>query len=71
MSNRTKAAGTRERHAPQHRKDPFWTVGDLAGVPGGLGAKIVVAGVAGATLALQPCRHSPRPLRSTPALAHA
>src|ERR1039457_6822248 len=52
MSNRTKAAGTRERHAPQHRKDPFWTVDDLAGVPGGLGAKIVVAGVAGATLAL-------------------
>ena len=52
MSNKTKAAGTRGRHAPQHRKDPFWTAGDLAGMPGGLGAKIVVAGMAGATLAL-------------------
>jgi hypothetical protein len=52
MSNKTKAAGTRRRHAPQHRKEPSWTVGDLAAMPGGLGAKIVVAGVAGATLAL-------------------
>ncbi len=52
MSNKTKAAGTRGRHAPQHRREPSWTVADLAGIPGGLGAKIVVAGVAGATLAL-------------------
>jgi hypothetical protein len=52
MSNKTKTAGTRRRHAPQHRKEPSWTVGDLAAMPGGLGAKIVVAGVAGATLAL-------------------
>src|ERR1039458_1310887 len=52
MSNRTKAAGTRRRHAPQHRKEPSWTVSDLAAMPGGLGAKIVVTGVAGATLAL-------------------
>jgi hypothetical protein len=52
MSNKTKAAGTRGRHAPQHRREPSWTVADLAGMPGGLGAKIVVAGVAGAALAL-------------------
>jgi hypothetical protein len=52
MSNKTKAAGTRRRHAPQHRKEPSWTVSDLAAMPGGLGAKIVVTGVAGATLAL-------------------
>ena len=44
MSNKTKTAGTRRRHAPQHRKEPSWTVGDLAAMPGGLGAKIVVAG---------------------------
>ena len=52
MSNKTKAAGARRRHAPQHRKEPSWTVGDLAAVPGGLGTKIIVAGVAGATLAI-------------------
>src|ERR1022692_4949586 len=52
MSNKTKAAGTRRRHAPQHRREPSWTVSDLAAMPGGLGAKIVVAGMAGATLAL-------------------
>src|ERR1017187_1064255 len=52
MSNKTKAAGTRGRHAPQHRREPSWTVSDLAAMPGWLGAKIVVAGVAGATLAI-------------------
>src|ERR1039457_1837970 len=43
---------TRRRRAPQHRREPSWTVSDLAAMPGGLGAKIVVAGMAGATLAL-------------------
>jgi hypothetical protein len=64
MSNKKKAAGPRERHIPQHRKDPWtrdpwtrdpWTLGDLPmmrAMPSGLGAKIVIAGVAGATLAI-------------------
>ncbi len=52
MSNKKKAAGPRGRHTPQHRKEPSWTVGNLAAMPSGLGAKIVIAGVAGATLAI-------------------
>ena len=56
MSNKKKAAGTRGRYIAQHRKDPWtkdrWTVGDLPTMPGGLGAKIVIAGLAGATLAI-------------------
>ena len=52
MSNKTKAAGTSRRRTPQHRKEPSWTVGDLSAMPGGLGTKIVIAGVAGAALAL-------------------
>ena len=52
MSNKRKAAGARKRHVPQHRKEPSWTVSDLSALPSGLGVKIVVAGVAGATLAI-------------------
>jgi hypothetical protein len=51
MSNKTRASGARRRHVPQHRKEPSWAVGDLA-LPRGLGTKIVVAGVAGAALAI-------------------
>ncbi len=72
MSNRKKAAGDRGRHIPQHRKEPSWTVGDLPGLPSGLGAKIIVAGVAGATLAIPAtsafASPSSVPAGSTPAM---
>jgi len=51
MSSKAKTMGASRRHIPQHRKEPSWTAGGLA-VPSGLGAKIVVAGMAGATLAV-------------------
>jgi hypothetical protein len=52
MSNKKKAASPRKRHIPRHRKEPSWTVGDLAALRGGLSVKIVAAGLAGATLAI-------------------
>ncbi len=77
MSNRTKATGAGRRHIPQHRKDPSWTVADLAAVPGGLGTKIVVAGMAGATLAIpatsvlaSPSSLPPRPGSGVLAFSH-
>lgn len=36
MSNRKKLTGTNGRYVSRHRKEPSWTIGDLAGGPGGL-----------------------------------
>jgi hypothetical protein len=57
MSNRKKLAQGSQR-APQHRqghgrhREPTRTIGDLLSMPGQAGAKIVAAGVAGATLVI-------------------
>jgi hypothetical protein len=52
VSNRKEVTGTNGRQVSRHRKEPSWTIGDLAAGPGGLGAKLAVAGLAGVTLAL-------------------
>jgi hypothetical protein len=52
MSNTKKATGVGRRYVARHRKDPSWTVGDLAAASSGLGAKIAVAGLAGVALVL-------------------
>jgi hypothetical protein len=51
MSN-TKKLPAGGRHVPQHRKQPSRATSTLAAVPGGWGAKIATAGLAGAALAI-------------------
>lgn len=52
MSNKKRALGGSRRYVSKHRKEPSWKVGDLAAVPAGLTAKLAVAGLAGAALAI-------------------
>jgi len=47
MSNTKEATGVGRRYVARHRKEPSWTVGDLAAASGGLSAKIAIAGLAG------------------------